>query len=400
MPRLIDMRHRAKAPYGILIKSSSAILYMGDMIAGGWFYVLVTDRNNWFHMEGSTMKKTGIMIVSMLATVLLAACGGGGGGGAPTVTPPPQGAITITTTNAELVSAVVIGSIDTLEGGSSGVGLITGVSVNQGGNGFDFSDFVVSQLGRFDVIRQQQLSSGIVGVAIGPVTELCSDGGSVTISGNVTDTTGTFIYSGDTLSLDFNNCNELGTVFSGGLDLVINAVNPDPYDGVSLPYDLDISVVLRNLFLTEGGITLGSDGDMRLELSEDASGNHQEVLSGSFLVANLNGEAESLTNYNYDLSYNDFTGDYTIVISGSINSTILGGAVTFTTLTPFTGDDFFATGDHPTAGELFMESDSDPSQAILTALSDGINILIEVDTDGNGIYEGMVPTTWATLESL
>jgi hypothetical protein len=340
------------------------------------------------------MRKTGIAIVSMLVTMLLAACGGGGGGGG-VVAPPPVGAITITTANAEQVSAVVVGSVDSLVGASSGSVLITGVSVSTSGSGIDLPGILMSQLDRFAVIRQQQLSSGIVGVVIGPLTDTCSSGGTVTVSGNVADQFLDTFSAGDTLTADFSNCNEFGIVFNGGLDLTINTVNPDPFDGLTLPYVLDFSVDLRNFAVADAGDIFISQGDMQLVISEGISGDMHEVLSGTSIIVSVNGVVDSLANYNYDIQI-DAIGNYSIDISGTMTSSILGGTVTYTTLTPFTGTD---PGD-PTAGVLFMESDSDASQAILTAQPDGINILIDVDTDGDGTYEGMVPTTWATLDSL
>ena len=93
------------------------------------------------------------------------------------------------------------------------------------------------------------------------------------------------------------------------------------------------------------------------------------------------------------------SGDYSIDIAGTIDSTILGGSVTFITEQPFVGNDFNVS-DEPTEGVLLMTSNFDNSQARLTAQPDGVNVMIEVDADGDGVFEETVMTTWDNLDSL
>lgn len=343
------------------------------------------------------MKRLGIAIVSILTAGLLAACSGGGGGDGAGAVPPPVSGVSITTANAEAVSAEVANSVDLLEGPISGNALITGVSITADSGGFNYRDFVLAQLDKFSVVRQQQLSSGIVGVVIPATTEPCSGGGTVTISGNVADTSLTTLSAGDTLSAAFTNCDEAGILISGGLDLTINTISAF-YDGTP-PFDIDTSVIITGLSVTDAGITFSSDGDMRMALTEDASGNYDTSLSGNSLTANEGGQTDTLSSYNYVLTANDSSGDYGIDIAGTIDSTILGGSVTFITVQTFVGNDFLGAGD-PTEGVLLMTSDFDSSQAKLTAQPDGVNVMIEVDAEGDGVFEDTVMTTWATLDSL
>jgi hypothetical protein len=339
------------------------------------------------------MKKMHLTIVSILMSGLLSACGGGGGGGGgDDAAPPPASGVSITTANAEAVSIEVINTVDLLEGASSGSTLITGVSITANSDGFSYRDFVLTQLDKFTVVKQQQLSSGVVGVVIPAITEPCSGGGTVTISGDVADPTLDTFTAGDTLSAAFDNCSEAGILASGSLDLIINTISVT-FD------DIDISVIMTGFSVTDAGITFSSDGDMRLALTEDTSGNFGATFSGNSLTVSEGGQTDTLSSYNYVLTGNDLSGDYSIDISGTINSTILGGSVTFVTVQPFAGNDFIGTGD-PTEGVLLMTSDFDGSQARLTAQPDGINVMIEVDADGDGVYEGTVMTTWATLDSL
>ena len=339
------------------------------------------------------MKKMSIAIVSILMAGLLAACGGGGGGG-DDAAPPPASGVSITTENAEVVSAEVTNSIDAVEGASSGSAIITGVSITANSDGFSYRDFVLSQLDQFAVVRQQQLSSGVVGVVIPAETVPCSDGGSITISGEVADPNLDTFSAGDTLSAIFDNCSEEGILISGSFELTINVA----FDGTP-PFNLDVSIRMTGFSVTDPDINFSSDGDMRLVLTEDGIGNFGATFSGNSLTINEGGETVTLSTYNYVLTGNDSSGGYTVDIAGTIDSTILGGSVTFTTVQPFTGNDFNGTGDS-TQGVLLMTSNFDGSQARLTAQPDGVNVMIEVDADGDGVFEETVMTTWDDLDSL
>ena len=339
------------------------------------------------------MKEMRIAIVSMLTAGLLAACGGGGGGG-DDAAPPPATGVSITTENAEVVSAEVTNSVDAVEGASGGSAIITGVSITATSDGFSYRDFVLAQLDKFSVVRQQQLSSGVVGVVIPAETVPCSGGGTITISGNVADPNLDTFSAGDTLSIVFDNCSEAGSLISGSFEMTINA----PFDGTP-PFNLDVSVRMTGFSVTDPEINLSSDGDMRLVLTEDGAGNFGATFSGNSLTVNEGGETVTLSNYNYVLTGNDLSGDYSVDIAGTIDSTILGGPVTFVTEQPFIGNDFNDT-DEPTEGVLLMTSNFDGSQAKLTAQPDGINVMIEVDADGDGVFEEIVMTTWDNLDSL
>lgn len=340
------------------------------------------------------MKRQGKAIVLILTAGLLAACGGGGGGDDAA---PPVGGVSITTDNAGIVSAEILNSVDVVEGISSGSALITGVSVTAKSTGFNYRDFVLEQLDNFAVVRQLQLSSGVVGVVIPQTEEPCSGGGTVTVSGNVADPALDTLSAGDRLLAVFVNCSESGTLISGSLDLTINTISAF-FDGTP-PFDIDVSVIMNGLTVTDAGITFSGNGDMRLALNEDISANYGATFTGNSLVVSEGGQTETLSSYNYVLMGNDLSGDYNLDIAGTLGSTVLGGSVTFITLQAFTGSDSIGTGD-PTQGVLLMTSDFDGSRARLTAEPDGENVMIEVDADGDGVFEDTVMTTWSILDSL
>jgi hypothetical protein len=342
------------------------------------------------------MVKGKSMLAGVFTAVFVAACGGGGGsggGGDSTIASGAPTGVTITTDNAEAVSAEVVGTVGMVEGANTGTGLLTGVAVSTNGGSFNYADFSLAQLDRFAVLSEQALSSGVVGVVLPPTPEDCPNGGSVSISGTIDDATGTTLSPGDTLSLVFNDCNIEGTVFTGGFDLTIEAISPGFL--LATPpsaFNLTFSLVLDGLSVTEAGETFSSSGDMTLALSDDGAGNMAATMSGTSLTATVAGETKTLSNYTYVLT-EDALGHYTINIMGTLDSTILGGSVDFITEVDFEGD---GEG-NPTVGQLHMSSTFDDSQARVIALADGINVRIDVDTDGN---DGYVQTmsTWAELE--
>ena len=53
--------------------------------------------------------------------------------------------------------------------------------------------------------------------------------------------------------------------------------------------------------------------------------------------------------------------------------------------------------ENPTAGVLHVTSNIDNSQALLTALADGVSLQVEVDADGDGEYEYVDLIPWLDL---
>ncbi len=334
-----------------------------------------------------TSKSTAILI-SLLTALVLAACGGGGGSTSIGV---PTAGVSITTSNARPVSAAVLDSVDTVEGSTAGVGILTGVSAVSTANDFNYPDFVVSQLNKL-LSQELLVGGGITGVAISE-TYSCTSG-SFTVTGNIADVN--TLTAGDTLTISFSNCSDSGVVINGSMSMTFTQVSAG-FDGFP-PFTLGINVVLNNFSVNDGGYVATANGDMSMLLSVDASGNESMQLSGSSLSSSAGGEAELLTNYAYEMQYSS-SGAYSVSLQGTLASTKIDGSVSYTTITPFTGNDFVGSG-NPTAGELHITTSADGSQAWLIAQPDGVNVQIDIDTDGDGIVDDTVMTTWTELQSL
>ncbi|MCU7920760.1 MAG: hypothetical protein KZQ95_20755 [Candidatus Thiodiazotropha sp. (ex Epidulcina cf. delphinae)] len=340
----------------------------------------------------STKTRATLSIIA-ITTLLITACGGGGdndgdGGGST-----PTTGVSLSTSNAKPVGAAAVNSVDTVQGMTGGTTVLTGVSVNAPGSDFNFPDFFVQQLGWFSALDNLP-NENITGVAISE-SEACANGGSVSLSGNVNNLN--VLTAGDTLTLSFNNCNMAGAVTNGAMSLTITQITPN-FDG-DPPYTLGLDVVLTNLSVNDGGLVATGSGDMSMLLAIDSAGNESMVLAGASLTASASGQTETLSNYRYEITINDLTGSYSISLQATFASTEIGGSMSFTTITPFSGNDFIGAGD-PTAGQLHVTTSIDGSQLWLIAQPDGINVQIDIDTDGDNNVDSTVMTTWAELESL
>ncbi|MGB5539864.1 MAG: hypothetical protein WBO37_07240 [Gammaproteobacteria bacterium] len=341
------------------------------------------------------MKFTRTVISSVylgLTAMLLVACGGGGGGGGAGIALPPATGVSITMTNAEAVGAVVVNSVDIVEGAAGGAGMLTGVSTNTVGSDFNYHDFFVEQLRRLSSLADQANAGSLPGVVIPQTTELCTNGGSLTVSGNVADPITLSV--GDTITIQFNSCNEAGIISNGTLAMTISSVTPN--FAFFPPYALGIDVTLTSFSVNDGGVVATGNGDISMQMDVTLAGDTNLLLSGNSLTATAGGEVEVLSNYSYDLRSNINSGDYSGDFSGTITSSTIGGAVSFVTLVAFTGNDFLVPSD-PTAGELLITNSLDNSKARLIAQPDGINVEILVDADGDDLYETTIMTTWAAL---
>lgn len=344
------------------------------------------------------MNRIKSILAGIFIALLVAACGGGGGGGGGNVIGPLAG-VEITADNAVDVTDAVLDTLDIVEGTNEGTGVLTGVAVSTDGDGFNYRDFALAQLDKFTLVKEQQFSSGVIGVELPPTPFFCNGiddtDGTFTVSGEINDETFTVLSTGDVLSLVFDACNFEGIVFDGGLVMTVAAIS----DGFIIEnppsaFDMTLSLVMDNLSITDGLDTFTGDGDQTLMLSDDGFGNISATMSGTSLTATAGGETTTLSNYTYVMTVDSLL-HYTLNMMGIMESTILGGTVDFITEVDFEGD---GEG-NPTVGTLLITSTFNDSTARLFALEDGINVQIDVDEDGDGIVDVFITDqTWADLE--
>ena len=334
-----------------------------------------------------------LSILSVALTVLLFTACGGGGDESSDVTDTTTG-VSITSTNAEKITAEVVSSVDTVGGTTTAADFVTGVSINLPDSGFTYPELVLRQLERLPSLASLSDNGSVTGV-VTTHTEPCSGGGTYTISADVADPN--VLTVGDTIIVTFNNCDESGIVLNGSMSITITEVT-GTFDGIP-PYALGFKVVFTSLSMSDASLVVTTDGDMTMRLSDDGTGNESMLLSGNRFTTSTADVVQSLMNYRYEMWMNDNSGDYSLDMQGTIESTAIGGSVSYVTLTTFTGNDLVSDG-NPTAGVLLISTSIDNSQARITAQPDGINVQIEIDADGDGLYETTIMRTWTELETL
>jgi hypothetical protein len=323
--------------------------------------------------------------LASLTSLVFVACGGGGGGGSgggtPTLAP-----LSITTANAPAVSGEVVNATDAVEGfGDGGPGTILAAVTTTGGDRQSLVDVIRSQLERFSEL-QNDVSGAVVGVVVGPTTAPCAVSGTTTISGNLADPA--TVGPGDSLSATFNNCDEGdGSILNGGLSMSIGTLLGDP---AAFPFDLTVGVTLNNLTVIEAGETMTGSGDISLALSSSDGVTLTTTLSGNALAINGLGSSGALKNYAITSTLNQGTLDYTLTGSGILESTDLDGSVVFSTPTSFQG----IGSNFPYAGSYLITGQN--SSVRLTALDD-VNVVLEIDDNGDGTVDGTLNTTWAAI---
>ena len=217
----------------------------------------------------------------------------------------------------------------------------------------------------------------------------CAGGGTVTISADIADLVTLTLSPGDIFAVVFDMCNDaLGTVTDGRLDYVIDAFSGDFLGGF---YDLTMTLTLGNFQVATAADVLTSNGDATVTLNTINAPAVSASVSGISFTVDANASSEIQTNYSSSqtLDAGISPSPYTMTASGTLDSTQLSGVVSYSTPTMFQGFD----SDYPSSGQFLVTGDG--SSARLTA--EGVNVLIEIDADGDGIYEDTINTTWAEL---
>jgi hypothetical protein len=369
------------------------------------------------------MKTPYTLPAALCLLLLLTACGGGGGaagitGNAGLGTTVTTG-VSITPANAPGVAAAVMHGIAAVTGSSDGAAsappLITGVAVNTSAGNFALAGLALDQLARVPGLQNTPGNNAIVGAAINQNVS-CTNGGSATLFASIADPNFKVLNIADALSVSFFLCNESGVLLDGGLDLtVFDIFGGGPFDGTP-PFTVTLDTVFNTLRALDGSLYYYANGDMRLVLDDDGAGNLNTVLSGAMLDTSYNNQHplasayhdQKLTGYLFDVSGDENTGDYVIDVDGTVESRDIDGTVSFTTtdtaldpaVAAFAGNEFVGNGD-PTSGTLLATSSLDGSQLKLIARPNGVDVELQVDADGNGLFETTgIMTTWTALEAL
>lgn len=312
-------------------------------------------------------------------TLSLSACGGGSS--APATIQPPTGGtgLVITGTNAKPAVRSAYGSAQ--QSMNTG-GMVTGAGlVANGGSGL--------QKLELENRLPELLTRAMQKDPLGPDVTDCDAGGTTTITGDVADPQ--LLSPGDQINVVSTDCdNGLGAVADGRLEMTVVSFD---FDLATFGFRLVMNVQLVDFEIATATETVLSNGDATVTI--DLTGNPMAITSitGNSLTAQTDSQTETTSNFSsvQTVDTSVTPAPYTLTSSGTINSSELGGVITYATPVAFQG----AGTDNPFAGE-FLVTGANGATIRLVAL-DSTNVRIDTDTDGDGTVDLTENTTWADI---
>lgn len=343
---------------------------------------------------------TRLRILACITSFVLASCGGGGGGSGGTGGPPIGGGgpqpVALTEGNAKPVAANALEASQNTAAVRGATGLPTGVQLETGAN-------VPTLLAIAGAARFAAAHAGSPGLPAGVAiseTEVCALGGTMTISGNVANPN-VGLAAGDTVTLSTTAC----AFASGGATTVMNGqMSMTVVSGTisTLPFHAVLATTATNLSVQSGGVTVVSNGDLRLDWNATSATTQTLVATGNSLSNRISAGGTTRTttmrNYTQSLAINGsiFTGSLSATIE--TDSTRIGStAVSYTIATP-TPVVWNATTRTASAGVVRVTG-ADNSQLLLTINGNG-TATIQLDANGDGTFERTIPTDVAELGGL
>jgi hypothetical protein len=331
-----------------------------------------------------------LSLLSILLGTTLAACGGGGGGGdsGPPV-PPPSTALALDSTNYVAAST---------EAMSSALFLLDAPSLAVGVEHSDANEAI-----RFGLAQVPLLGSRFNGVpvAVGVVqseTWNCALGGTVTAAATDADNNGA-PSAGDSLSMTATNCSdETNSVVNGRLMFRFETLSGDLNTDF---YDASITMTFDNLSVSTAGSAVSAHGDLALTMKANGAYSQVQTISATSLTATATygstTYSRSLSNFSATLTTAPnlpaSTFKTTSNVSGSLTSSALDNkSVAISTAVPFAR---LSTQAYPSSGQGFLAGST--AAKVRLTVQDATNVLLELDSNGDGVYETSSTKKWIEL---
>ena len=332
------------------------------------------------------------LVLTLSAISLLTACSGGGngfnedgngnnGGNDPGTGGSNGETLAITADNALAVTRVSYQAAlesGALAGFTSSTGL---VSTAPGG---------VSKIDG-SLATSSKIGDPTSSVPIPETIEACLEGGTTTLSGEIADPLTPTLTPGDSFDIFFSMCNDGFSIVDGGLFYEVVAFNGDILSSL---YSLTMAATFTDFQVTTAEDELVSNGDLTVRIDTRQFPSLETEVSGNSLTIDATASATTMTDFSSVFSQDSGVSPspYTQASSGTIDSTLLDGVVSYATPVDFQGFDT----DYPDTGVFVVYGAN--SSVRLTAI-DNVNVRIEIDADGDTDYEQTVETSWAELEA-
>ena len=311
--------------------------------------------------------------------------------------------LSLTSSNALGVTGL---TLDAAEGGitagSIPVGVISSANAPDSST-FDVNVLRIAQVAFRSLLEASQIvTPSVWGRTAWPPDQSdvsCTSGGVVNIDHDDADANN-IVSKDDSATFDYSNCGELGLTLNGGLMIVVTRLTGDP-SGMP-PWGVTLRLFFTTLTATDGGgSVIRVVGD--IDVAIDASGTRvvTDVTTEitpfpSFLQFEEGGDFIRLTDFTVVLDEASPGGDFTVSTRGTLESTLIGGTITFLPLVLLEGTDF--DNNNPDVGEL--EITGATSSKIRLEVLSATNVRLHVDADGDGNYDPPpIDTTWNAIEA-
>jgi hypothetical protein len=313
-------------------------------------------------------------VVALVVSLLVTACGSGDSrSGGPEPLPAPSAPVTLSATNGVQVAA------SALEIAMGGIGSIPmspiGAVVTTDGAP---APRILSRIAS-DAHRRVSRASSAATVTGAVQSEPCQVSGSVTLSDSATSA-----------SITFNQCSDYeGEVLNGTMAMTGLAQTGDDVNG-SLSGTFTV-----NLTMSDPATTIRFVGGMNFQESWTLTSSSFQM-SGSYLGFSDGITTHALSNFEISESVDETTGLVTASSNFTLASTAIDGVVTVATPTAFKTYPFYS----PYEGVLLVTGGGG-GQVRLTVLGDDAavspQVQIEIDADGNGLFEMVLYRDWFEL---
>jgi hypothetical protein len=328
-----------------------------------------------------------------VAAAVLVACGGGGGdsggtaAGSGTTAASP---LALTASNYVAAGQEVLSTSSVVQVSAS---LVTGVET---ANSAALLQFAQSKLDKLPAWFRDTPATVTGAVYTG--VEACSGGGSMAYT--LEDQGQLNVFDrGDSVTVRATNCRESGSVVNGTLVMTANSVT-GTY-GVP-PYAATVLVSYSNLASVASAGSMTFNGATAMSLNVPSITSVYTVTMQTNPSLNLTGNwgstpySSTLSNLNSSLTQNFVNGgSYYEAMEGSgtvVSSSLGTQSLAFVVAQPFTR---WLSDSYPHSGQMVLTG-ANGSKVRITAQSN-TQVLIELDADGNGIYETATNRAWSSL---
>lgn len=331
------------------------------------------------------------LAASIALALALSACGGGGGAGDPLVPGPDPnlGKLSITSSNYVAVAQTAVSSslyfMDSAE-------LLVGA---QASDGKAPARFALALVERAPGWLTRRAATPVVTGAVTSVSEACTGGGRLDISIDDKNNNGNFD-AGDAIAIRAVDCVESGSTTNGGIEMALTSLT-----GVfgSNSYSASVALRLDRLTVVTGQDIAIGNGEMRMDtrVSGPYSSNVTITVPSFTVAGTLGGVNYSNSLVGFQLTLGKAPGGTLYNVSVSIAGTLSGSMIdskqiSVETIAPLLRN--WSAVD-PSTGQLLIKGAAS-SQLRITAQAGGM-ALLELDADGNGVYEASTTRRWSDL---